>query len=183
MNGAAKQPALHSQNQNKEPGRSKELSGSPREKPPSNLHFFLAGALSFFAFCLAELRKSWSWCPRSGTITEEVQACEASLILWGLERGAVTSTTCLCVSKGHRGCPKWPSLETLSFEASAGFCLVSVHTRLGFTAGSWEQLGACTSMTHSTLTAVSPSSSLLPPFAPCSGTKPKPLSAPQTPPG
>lgn len=67
---------------------------------------------------------------------EEMGACEASLALGGLEVGTVASATSPCVSKGHGGCPKWPSLEILSFEEHGGVCLVSLHTWLGYTAGS-----------------------------------------------
>jgi len=63
---------------------------------------------------------------------EETGVCEASLALWGLEVGAITSAASLCGTKEHGVCPKGPSLEILCFEDQVGFALVGflvIHSR------------------------------------------------------
>lgn len=183
VNGAAKQLDLHTVKI-----KTKSLGGLRSFQPPpgkkiasSNLDFsWLECCFSLHLPC------------RAGEEQEMVSqfqedhgadGCLQAVTLWGLDVGAMASSTSPREGKGHGGCPKWPPLVTLSFEDHGGLCPASVHKRLGFTAGSREPLGVCIFITNSMLTAVSPSSSLLPQFAPCSGTKPKSPSAPQTPPG
>lgn len=138
--------------------------------------FFPAGALSFFAFCMQSCGGAGDVPDLGGSWRRRVPGRGSSLC--GDLRWGPWLLPLLCVSKGH-GFPKCPSLQMLSFEDHGfpHFCPppAGISHRLVGAAGNVH--------IHHRDRARRAVPSLLPPCVPCSGTTPKSLPAPQTPPG